>query len=103
MCTRSSSWPARTNVRHCERARANEIIVGAEFSSRLISSATLDHGITRVISEILSAQYGNDLITVSAPTSLLLDHPFLDVVLRDEARPGDDRPGHPSGTEATRS
>ena len=64
------------NVRHCERAHANEIIVGAEFSSRLISSATLDHGITKILSEILSAQYGNDLITVPVPPSLA-GHPFL--------------------------
>ncbi len=66
------------NVRHCERAHANETIVGAEFSSRLISSATLDHGITKVISEILSAHYGNDLITVPVPTSLA-GHPFLEL------------------------
>ena len=64
------------NVRHCERAHANEIIVGAEFSSRLISSATLDHGITKILSEILSAQYGNDLITVPVPPSLA-GNPFL--------------------------
>ena len=64
------------NVRHCERAHANEIIVGAEFSSRLISSATLDHGITKILSEILSAHYGNDLITVPVPPSLA-GHPFL--------------------------
>ncbi len=64
------------NVRHCERAHANEIIVGAEFSSRLISSATLDHGLTKILSEILSAQYGNDLITVPVPPSLA-GHPFL--------------------------
>ena len=66
------------NVRHCERAHADEIIVSAEFSSRLISSATLDHGITKVLSEILSAQIGNDLITVPVPTSLA-GHPFLAV------------------------
>ncbi len=66
------------NIRHCERAHANEIIVGAEFSSRLMSSATLDHGITKVLSEILSAQYGNDLITVPVPTSLA-GHPFLEL------------------------
>ena len=66
------------NVRHCERAHADEIIVGAEFSSRLISSAALDHGITKVISEILSAQYGNDLITVPVPASLA-GHPFLEL------------------------
>ena len=66
------------NVRHCERAHANEVVVGAEFSSRLISSATLDHGITKILSEILSAQYGNDLITVPVPTSLA-GHPFLEL------------------------
>ena len=66
------------NVRHCERAHANEVIVGTEFSSRLISSATLDHGITKILSEILSAQYGNDLIIVPVPPSLA-GHPFLKV------------------------
>ena len=66
------------NIRHCKRAHADEIIVGAEFSSRLISSATLDHGITKVLSEILSSQYGNDLITVAAPASLA-GHPFLEL------------------------
>jgi len=66
------------NIRHCERAQANEIIVGSEFSSRLISSATLDHGITKILSEILSAQYGNDLIVVPAPTSRA-GRPFLEV------------------------
>ena len=66
------------NIRHCKRAHADEIIVGAEFSSRLISSATLDHGITKVLSEILSSQYGNDLITVPAPASLA-GRPFLEL------------------------
>ena len=66
------------NVRHCERAHADEIIVGAEFSSRLISSATLDHGITKVLSEILSARIGNDLITVPVPASLA-GQPFLEL------------------------
>ena len=55
------------NVRHCERAHADEIIVGAEFSSRVISTATLDHGISTVLRELLSAQVGHDLITVPVP------------------------------------
>ena len=66
------------NARHCERAHADEIVVGAEFSSRLISSATLDHGITKVLSEILSAQIGNDLIIVPVPASLA-GRPFLEL------------------------
>ena len=58
------------NVRHCERAHADEIIVGAEFSSRVISTATLDHGISTVLRELLSAQVGHDLITVPVPEGL---------------------------------
>ena len=83
------------NVRHCERAHADEIIVGAEFSSRLISSAALDHGITKVISELLSAQYGNDLIIVPVPT-LLAGHPFLELFSEMKRDHGDDRPRHPA-------
>ena len=55
------------NVVHCERAGADEIIVGAEFSSRVISTAALDHGISAVLRELLSAQVGHDLITVPVP------------------------------------
>jgi voltage-gated potassium channel len=66
------------NVRHCERAHADEIIVGAEFSSRVISTATLDHGISTVLRELLSAQVGHDLITVPVPDGLA-GRPFFDV------------------------
>ena len=66
------------NVRHCERAHADEIIVGAEFSSRVISTATLDHGISTVLRELLSAQVGHDLITVPVPPGLA-GRPFFDL------------------------
>ena len=66
------------NVRHCERAHADEIIVGAEFSSRVISTATLDHGISTVLRELLSAQVGHDLITVPVPEGVGGRH-FFDV------------------------
>ena len=55
------------NVRHCEQAGADEIIVGADLCSRVISTATLDHGISTVVRELLSAQVGQDLITVPVP------------------------------------
>lgn len=58
------------NVQHCERANANEIIVGSEFSSKLISRATLDHGISKVLSELLSSRYGNDLFKIPVPEKL---------------------------------
>lgn len=59
------------NARHCQRAHADEIIVGSEFSSRLISSATLDHGLTKVLSELLSSRFGHDLMTVPVPRNLV--------------------------------
>ncbi|MFQ5772059.1 MAG: potassium channel family protein [bacterium] len=58
------------NVQHCERANANEIIVGNEFSSKLISRATLDHGISKVLSELLSSRFGNDLFKIPLPESM---------------------------------
>ena len=58
------------NVRHCERANADEIIVGAELCSRVMSTAALDHGISTVLRELLNAQVGRDLITVPVPPAL---------------------------------
>ena len=66
------------NVSHCERAGADEIIVGAEFSSRVISTATLDHGISAVLRELLSAQAGHDLITIQVPAEFA-GRTFLDL------------------------
>lgn len=66
------------NVRHCERAHANEIIVGSEFSSKLIARAALDHGISKVLSELLSSRYGNDLFKVPVPKPMV-GKPFVDV------------------------
>ena len=66
------------NARHCARAQADEIIVADEFGSRLIASAAIDHGISRVISELLSARTGNDLQRVPVPPHLA-DQSFLDL------------------------
>ena len=57
------------NIRHCERANADEIIVGSDFSSKLISRATLDHGISKVMSELLSSRMGNDLFKIPVKES----------------------------------
>lgn len=58
------------NVRHCQRAHADEIIVSSEFSSKLISASTRDHGISKVLSELLSSQYGNDLYKIAVPQNM---------------------------------
>ena len=66
------------NVRHCERARADEIVVGAELCSRVMSTAALDHGISTVLRELLSARVGQDLVTVPVPPALA-GRSFFDV------------------------
>lgn len=67
------------NARHCERAHADEIIVGDQLSSRLLASAAIDHGLSRVLSELLSARYGNDLRRIDLPTELV-GKTFLEVM-----------------------
>ncbi len=66
------------NVPHCQRANANEIIVGDEFSSRLIARAALDHGISKVMAELLSSRFGNDLVQIPLPPEFA-NQPFLKV------------------------
>jgi len=67
------------NVVHCKRANANEIIVGKEFSSKLLSQAVINHGITKVISEIISKEDGNDLYKITIPP-FLEGKKFLDAL-----------------------
>ncbi len=52
------------NKTYCERAHADEIIVGSELNSNLIASAASDHGVSRIVSELLSSQYGNEMYTL---------------------------------------
>ena len=58
------------NVSHCRRAKADEIIVAGELSTNLLVQAALDHGITRMISELVSNRYGEDLYKVPLPADM---------------------------------
>ena len=60
----------KANEQYCKRAHADEIIIGSELSSHLIASASIDHGISRIISELLSTRYGNEIFSMKAPPSL---------------------------------
>jgi voltage-gated potassium channel len=56
------------NVDHCYRAGADEVIVTGGLTAKLLSRATLDHGVTRVVSELLSNRYGkNELYKIKCP------------------------------------
>lgn len=56
-------------VKTCKRANANEIIVASDLSSMLISQAALNHGITKVIYDLLSSEDGNQLYKIPIPAS----------------------------------
>lgn len=59
------------NVEHCQMAKADEIIVVGELGSNLLVQAALDHGITHMITELVSNRYGNDLYKIKSPSSLV--------------------------------
>ena len=70
----------KANKQHCLRANADEIIVGSELSSHLIASAASDHGISKVISELLSSRYGNELYSIPVPEDMA-GSKFLDIFI----------------------
>jgi voltage-gated potassium channel len=66
------------NVPHCRRAKVDEVIVLNEFSSRLISRAAVDHGVTRLLAELLSASTGNNIYQLDVPQEFA-GKPFSEV------------------------
>lgn len=70
----------KANEQHCLRANADEIIIGSELSSHLIASAASDHGISKVVSELLSSHYGNELYSMPVPKKMV-GSKFLDVFI----------------------
>lgn len=68
----------KVNELHCQRANANEIIIGSELNSHLLASAASDHGISRIISELLSSRYGNELYSMPVPRQMAGSR-FLDL------------------------
>jgi voltage-gated potassium channel len=66
------------NVKHCERAHADEIVVRSDFSTKLLARSSVHHGISKFIAELLSSQYGTELLKVKAGRSHI-GKKFLDV------------------------
>lgn len=67
------------NIEHCQMARADEIIVVGELSTNLLVQAALDHGMSRMISELVSNRYGKDLYKIEIP-SYLTGQTFFDIM-----------------------
>ncbi len=69
------------NIETCKRAYADEIIVTSKLSSNLISSAAIHHGISKVISDIVTYEYGSQIFKIPVPESEV-GHLFIDVFIK---------------------
>jgi voltage-gated potassium channel len=58
------------NVPHCKRAHADEIVVVGELATNMLVQAALDHGITRMVSELVSNRAGEELFKVPLPADM---------------------------------
>lgn len=67
------------NLPHCKMAGANEVIVIGKLSSNLLVQASLDHGITHFITELVSNRVGNQLYKVK-PSNEIVGKKFIDVL-----------------------
>lgn len=70
----------KSNELHCKRANANEVIIGSELSSNLLASAACDHGMSRIVSELLSSRYGNELFAMAVSENMV-GKPYLDIFI----------------------
>ncbi len=68
------------NEKHCRWANANEVIVAGELSTNLLVQAAVDHGMSRMISELVSNRKGEDLYKIPVPERLI-DSLFIDVLI----------------------
>jgi voltage-gated potassium channel len=61
-----------TYVQYCERAHADEIIVSSELASQVISRAAVNHGVSRLFSDIVSTHIqGTQLNKLPVPRDLI--------------------------------
>lgn len=67
------------NVNHCKHAHINEVIVGNELVSMMISSSAKDHGLSKIVSDILTSQQGHELVKRDVPPDLA-GKPYLEVL-----------------------
>jgi voltage-gated potassium channel len=56
-----------SNMSHCHRAGADEVVVTGGLTSKLLVQAALDHGVTKVITELLSREYGSEFYKIKCP------------------------------------
>ncbi|HWC31753.1 MAG TPA: NAD-binding protein [Actinomycetota bacterium] len=59
------------NRPHFARAKVDEMIVSAELSGQLLATAAMNHGVTHVLSDLMTRGAGEEIYSVDAPRSLV--------------------------------
>lgn len=59
------------NIEHCRLAKADEIIVSGELSTNLLVRASLDHGVTQIITELVSSRFGSEIYKIVPPANCI--------------------------------
>jgi len=59
-----------SSIEHCRHANADEVIVGSEFTSHLMSRASIDHGISNVLAEMMNPRSGVEIFKVPMDPSM---------------------------------
>ncbi|NJK63929.1 MAG: hypothetical protein HC921_15705 [Synechococcaceae cyanobacterium SM2_3_1] len=71
-----------TYVQYCQRAHADEIIVSSELASHVISRAAINHGVSRLFSDMVSTHIqGTQLNKLPVPRDLI-GRPFLEALIQ---------------------
>lgn len=60
-----------SNVQHCKRANADEILVSGQLNAKLLANSFLYHGASQVLTELVSGSSGNDFTKIRLPESLV--------------------------------
>lgn len=71
----------RDNVEHCRLTKADEIIISGEMSTNLLVRSSLDHGVTQIITELVSSRFGSEIYKIAPPRDCL-GRPFLEALTR---------------------
>lgn len=59
------------NRQHFQRTNADELVVSAELTGALLASSAVTHGLSRVISDLLTHPEGNEFYQVNAPSDVV--------------------------------
>jgi voltage-gated potassium channel len=59
------------NRQHFERTKADELVVSAELTGALLASSAVTHGLSRVVTDLLTHPVGNEFYEMKAPEDVV--------------------------------